>query len=58
MHIAGLAHPFGYQGPRQALNTAKKAVLDVYTRVDFSASALKKDAHSTANHSGNSTGDF
>lgn len=58
MHLTVVSHPFCFQGPRKTLNTAKKSVLDVYTDINFTSSACKMDAHSTANYSGNTTGKY
>lgn len=49
---------FCFQGPRKTLNTAKKSVLDIYTDINFNSSVCKMDAHSTANYSGNTTGNY
>lgn len=58
VHVTVLSHPFCFQGPRKALNTAKKSVLDVYTNKNFTSSACKMDAHRTAYYSGNHTGNY
>lgn len=61
VRTAVLSHPFCFQGPRKTLNTsvsAKKSVLDICTNINFTSSACKIDAHSSAYYSGNHTGNY